>query len=69
MNKHIIVEDKPGDFRRALMSAMVSCAIFFVLGFFGRPIWDYTWDRLMDTPPVLVPCVPDPKPTLHWSKK
>ena len=69
MNKHIIVEDRPGGFRAVILSALLNSAMFFLLGFFGRPVIEYTWNQWMDTPTVTVPCVPEPKSSLFWGKK
>lgn len=62
MNRHIIIEDKPHALRNALLSAILSCGIFFTLGFFGREVWDYHTKPTQDAPT----CKPA-KPTLKWS--
>lgn len=61
MNKHIIIEDQPHALRNALLSGILSCGIFFTLGFFGREVWDYHMKE-----PVKE-CQPEPvKRTLQW---
>lgn len=61
MNAHIIVEDTPHALRNALLSATLSCGIFFTLGFFGREVWDY------HTKEPVKECQPEPaKRTLQW---
>lgn len=61
MNKHIIIEDKPHALRNAMLSATLSCGIFFTLGFFGREVWDY------HTKEPAKECQPEqPKRTLQW---
>jgi hypothetical protein len=62
MNSHIIIEDKPHALRNALLSGILSCGIFFTLGFFGRDVWHYHFN-----PPQEVPTCKPGKPTLKWS--
>lgn len=63
MNKHIIVEHEPHALRNALLSATLSCGIFFTLGFFGREVWDYHMKE-----PVKE-CVPEKaKKSMKWSE-
>ena len=63
MNKHIIIEDKPNALRNAMLSAILSCGIFFALGFFGREVWDYhTKEPVKECVPVQV------KKSMKWSE-
>lgn len=62
MNRHIIIEDQPHALRSAILSGILSCGIFFTLGFFGRDIWNAHFNHAPDIPM----CKPA-KPTLKWS--
>lgn len=47
MNRHIIVEEVPGQLRRSIMAALLSCSMFFMLGFVGRPFLEWQWNQLV----------------------
>ena len=47
----------------ALLSAILSCGIFFALGFFGREVWDY------HTKEPVKECTPEPvKKSMKWTE-
>ena len=68
MNKHIIVEEMPHGLRSMILSAVLSCSMFFTLGFFGRDVWNFHVGNVAN---VQTNCAPDqtagtPKRTLQW---
>ena len=68
MNKHIIEEVHPHAVRTAILSAVLSCSMFFFLGFFGRDVWNYHVNNVGNG---LSQCAPDqtagvPRRTLQW---
>ena len=68
MNKHIIVEEMPHGLRSMILSAVLSCSMFFFLGFFGRDVWNYHVGNVGNVP---AQCAPDQtagtqKRTLQW---
>ena len=68
MNKHIIVEEMPHGVRSMILSAVLSCSMFFTLGFFGRDVW---LDHANNVDVRLFKCVAEqtvgqPKRTLTW---
>jgi hypothetical protein len=68
MNKHIILEETPHGTRTMVLSAVLSCSMFFVLGFFGRDVWNY---HVGNAANGLSQCAPDqtvgaPRRTLQW---
>lgn len=38
MNRHYIIEDRPGAWRAAIVQAVIYAGIFFWMGYYGRPI-------------------------------
>jgi hypothetical protein len=72
MNKHIIVEYDPKQLRRNIMAALLSCSMFFLLGFIGRPFMEWQWDQLVGNAEKRQKyCAGDqtagtPKRTLQW---
>jgi len=68
MNRHIIVEEMPHGVRSMILSAVLSCAMFFFLGFFGRDVWNFHVNNVGNVP---AQCAPEatagtPKRTLQW---
>jgi len=68
MNRHIIVEEMPHGVRSMILSAVLSCSMFFALGFFGRDVWNYHVNNVGKEP---TNCAPDQtagqqKRTLQW---
>ena len=68
MKKHIIVEEMPHGVRSMILSATLSCSMFFLLGFFGRDVW---LDHVGNVANVPAQCAPEatagqPKRTLQW---
>jgi hypothetical protein len=68
MNKHIIEEVHPHAVRSAALSALLSCSIFFFVGFFGRDVWLYHVGNVAN---LQTNCAPEatagtPKKTLQW---
>jgi len=68
MNRHIIVEEMPHGLRSVILSSILSCAMFFFLGFFGRDVWNFHVNNVGNVP---AQCAPEatagtPKRTLQW---
>ena len=38
MNRHIIIEERPGAWKRAGIEALIYAGIFFAMGYGARPI-------------------------------
>jgi len=68
MNKHVIVEEMPHGLRSVILASVLSCSMFFTLGFFGRDVWNYHVGNVANG---LSQCAPDQtagqqKRTLQW---
>jgi hypothetical protein len=68
MNPHIIEEVHPHAVRSAALSALLSCSIFFFIGFFGRDVWNYHAGNVGKETAMCAPeaTVGTPKRTLQW---
>jgi len=68
MNKHLIVEEMPHGLRSMILSAILSCSMFFLLGFFGRDVWNYHVNNVANVPAQCAPgqTAGTPKRTLQW---
>lgn len=68
MNKHLIVEEMPHGTRTMILSAVLSCSMFFTLGFFGRDVWNYHVGNVGNGQAQCAPeaTVGAPKRTLQW---
>ena len=68
MKRHLIVEEMPHGLRSMILSAVLSCSMFFFLGFFGRDVWNYHVGNVENVP---AQCAPEatagtPKKTMQW---
>ena len=47
MNRHIIIEVKPGAWKRAVIEAALYAGIFFAMGYYGRPTIQPILERML----------------------